>query len=99
MHKIETLPREIKYNGNYYFLNVHITAWGKLCVGYKIMDPRNSDNVYILSNVIDTKGAEKRQCNIHGILNINDVNNFNEAVEILEKRVNNSLKSGYIELA
>lgn len=99
MHKIETLPREIKYNGKYYFLNVHITAWGKLCVGYKIMDVREMEYVYILSNVICEKTQYSPQYNPLGINDIMDVDNFNDAVEMLEKRVNDALKFNYIERA
>lgn len=99
MHKIETLPREIKYNGKYYFLSVHVTAWGKLCVGYKVMDARIMEDVHILSNVIDTKDNPNYPYNPHGITDIMDVNNFNDAVDMLEKRVNDALKLKYIELA
>ena len=99
MHKIETLPREIKYNGKYYFLSVHVTAWGKLCVGYKIMDARELEYVHILSNVIDTKYTARAQYNPHGINDTMDVDNFNDAVEMLEKRVNDALKFNYIEIA
>lgn len=99
MHKIETLPREIKYNGKYYLLSVHVTAWGKLCVGYNILDPREIEYVHILSNVIDTKYTVRPPYNPHGINDTMDVDNFNDAVDMLEKRVNDALKLKYIELA
>lgn len=99
MHKIETLPREIKYNGKYYFLSVHVTAWGKLCVGYKVMDERVMEDRFILSNVIETNFSTSYPYNPHGINDIFDVDNFNNAVEMLEKRVNDALNFNYIERA
>lgn len=35
MVNIDKLPKSIKYNGNVYFLDLHVTAWNKLCVSYK----------------------------------------------------------------
>lgn len=35
MVNIDKLPKSIEYNGNVYFLNLHVTAWNKLCVSYK----------------------------------------------------------------
>ena len=37
MNKLELLPTSIDYNGKCFFLNVWVTAWGNLCVGYKEM--------------------------------------------------------------
>ena len=97
MHKIETLPRQIKYNGKYYFLSVHVTAWGKLCVGYKVMDERVIEDRYILSHVIE----KKEKVTLYfpkDVTDIMDVMNFDDAVEKLEKRINDALKFNYIEL-
>ena len=35
MNKLELLPTSIDYNGNCFFLNVWVNAWGNLCVGYR----------------------------------------------------------------
>jgi hypothetical protein len=35
MNKLELLPKSIDYKGRTFFLQVHVTAWGHLCVCYK----------------------------------------------------------------
>ena len=35
MINIDSLPKSIKYNGEAYFLNLHVTAFNKICVCYK----------------------------------------------------------------
>jgi len=35
MNKLELLPKSIDYKGSTFFLQVHVTAWGRLCVCYK----------------------------------------------------------------
>lgn len=40
-NKLEAMPREIMYNEKFYFLEVEVTAWGKLCVHYREMRNRN----------------------------------------------------------
>jgi hypothetical protein len=35
MNKLELLPKSIDYNGRTFFLQVHVTAWGHLCIRYK----------------------------------------------------------------
>lgn len=99
MHKIETLPREIKYNGKYYFLNVHITAWGKLCVGYTVLDVRVTEDIHILSNVIEEKENVIMYFIPKDVTDIMNVTNFDDAVDTLEIRVNDAIKLGQIELA
>ena len=37
MNKLELLPTSINYDGKCFFLNVWVTAWENLCVGYKEM--------------------------------------------------------------
>ena len=35
MNTLELLPKSIDYKGSTFFLRVWVTAWNKLCVGYK----------------------------------------------------------------
>lgn len=98
MHKIETLPREIKYNGKYYLLSVHVTAWGKLCVGYKVLDARVTEDIHILSHVIEDK-ENATMYYPKDVTDIMNVMNFDDAVETLEIRVNEAIKLGQIEIA
>ena len=58
MVNIETLPRLIKViaTGEWYNLEMHVTAWNKLCVCYKLTDKWTIDNdkfYHILSNVVE----------------------------------------------
>ena len=54
MNKLELLPTSIDYNGKCFFLNVWVTAWGNLCVGYKEM----GGTKIILSYVVEKNKAE-----------------------------------------
>lgn len=53
-NKLEAMPREIMYNGKFYFLEVVVTAWGKLCVQYREMNDRNDK---ILPYVVEPENA------------------------------------------
>lgn len=35
MNTLELLPKSIDYKGSTFFLQVHVTAWGHLCICYK----------------------------------------------------------------
>ena len=44
MNKIELLPKEIFWNDSHFQLRMWVTAWNRLCIGYKNIlntDPRN----------------------------------------------------------
>lgn len=36
MNKIELLPKDIYYNDDLYQLNMWVTAFGRLCIGYRL---------------------------------------------------------------
>ena len=48
MNKLELLPTSIDYNGKRFFLNVWVTAWGNLCVGYKEFDGTKTILCYVV---------------------------------------------------
>ena len=55
INNIETLPKNIKYKGETYFLNIHINAWNNLTIGYytittKILE-RKSILVYCVERI------------------------------------------------
>ena len=35
MNKIELLPKDIRFNNEHYQINMWVTAFGKLCIGYR----------------------------------------------------------------
>ena len=43
MVNIDSLPKSIEYNDNVYMLNMHVTAWNKLCICYQyIFGPKDA---------------------------------------------------------
>ena len=60
MNKLEKLPKHLTYKNGWYSLRVWVTAWDRLCVGYRLVDNSGDvisgdDNlpVYILSFVVE----------------------------------------------
>ena len=51
MNKLEKLPKHLTYKNGWYSLRVWVTAWDRLCVGYRLID---SDNRLIDSADDDT---------------------------------------------
>lgn len=48
MNKLELLPKSIDYKGSTFFLQVHVTAWGHLCVCYKELDGTKTILCYVV---------------------------------------------------
>ena len=66
MINVDSLPKSIEYNGNIYMLDLHITAWNKLCVCYQyIFGPKDALDkkieYTILSQVVEPGCEETRQ--------------------------------------
>ena len=102
MVNIETLPRLIKVidTGNWYNLEMHVTAWNKLCVCYKLTDKWTMDNdmfYHILSNVVEPEmeGDVKYSKFMTDIV---DVPNIEWAFNILSTRLNDAISEGKIEV-
>ena len=106
MINIDSLPKSIKYNGNVYMLDLHVTAWNKLCVCYKyevgsgsfaecIRKDSNFQH-FILSQVVEPDCTEARHTD--DVTDIVDVKSWDEGFEILSDRVYTALDNGVIEL-
>lgn len=99
MVNVDKLPKSLRYDGKLYFLGMHVTAWNKLCLCYKIgfekPAPANLSYYTIFSNVVEP------DCNFDGHfgspLDIVDVPSFEAAVNILSARVNSALSSGMVQ--
>lgn len=50
MNKLEKLPKHLTYKNGWYSLRVWVTAWDRLCVGYRLID--NDDT--LPTNILDT---------------------------------------------
>lgn len=72
MNKLELLPISIDYSGKCFFLNVWVTAWGNLCVGYKEM----GGTKIILSYVVEKNKAEY----IPDIIDATETSGYNEEI-------------------
>ncbi len=102
MVNIESLPRLIKVidTGNWYNLGMHITAWNKICVCYKLTDKWTFENdafFRILSNVVeqDMGNDVKYSNNIYDVV---DVPNIEWAFNTLSTRLNKAIEAGKIEI-
>lgn len=102
MVNIETLPRLIKViaTGEWYNLEMHVTAWNKLCVCYKLTDKWTIDNdkfYHILSNVVEPE-MEGDVNYSKFITDVVDVPNIEWAFNILSTRLNEAISEGKIEV-
>lgn len=92
MNTIETLPFEIECNDNLYGLNVHTTAWGKLCIGYyNVVSEKKSEYLCLV-----TIEPENEPCHIRDTKDcynalIGNARSMDDAVEMLKDYIANDL--------
>lgn len=107
MINIESLPKVIEYNDNHYSLQLHVTAWNKLCVCYKSMfkiDDPFSNKTTLFSEVVE-KQMSKDKVDIEfyrdhlNPVNTADVPDIETAFEILKVRLDASLERKETKIA
>ncbi len=101
MVNIDSLPKSIEYNGNVYMLNMHVTAWNKLCICYQyIFGPKDAlekkIEYSILSQVVEPDCKEIRHTD--EVIDIVDVKTRDEDNETHSDRVYTDLDKGVIKL-
>ena len=101
MVNIDSLPKSIEYNGNVYMLNMHVTAWNKLCVCYQyIFGPKDALDkkieYSILSQVVEPDCKEVRQTN--EVIDIVDVRTGEEAFDTLASRLYAAIDNGIVKV-
>jgi hypothetical protein len=101
MVNIDSLPKSIEYNDNVYVLNMHVTAWNKLCICYQyIFGPKDAlekkIEYSILSQVVEPDCKEVRHTD--EVIDIVDVKSWDEGFETLSDRVYTALDNGIIKL-
>ena len=101
MVNIDSLPKSIEYNGNVYMLDLHITAWNKLCVSYKYEggSKRALDKkieYFILSQVVEPDFIDRNYPD--DVITIVDVKTWQDAFTVLSDRVNASLENGTVKV-
>ena len=101
MYKIEQLPKSILVDNEPYSLSLHVTAWNKFCLCYKKMFPSKdvsaSFKSTIFSQVVEPDMTEKPEFS-ECIYDIVDVPNFNEAVNMMNVRLNDAISNNKITL-
>ena len=104
MVKIETLPKVITLNDDWYALNLHVTFKNKLAIGYKYsggflsaIDKKIPFNIF--SSVVEPD-MKKDQVLSYGtdVLEIVDVPTLKLGVETLYNRVQMALRDKTIEI-
>ena len=101
MVNIDSLPKSIEYNDNVYMLNMHVTAWNKLCVCYQyIFGPKDAlekkIEYSILSQVVEPDRTEVRRTD--EVIDIVDVRAWEEAFDVLSARLNTALANEQVKI-
>lgn len=89
-HLIEDLPRAIYYEHDLYQPAVYITAWNRLCVGYKKTFRTKNEHGILFSVVVEPENKpldieETKGCLINEY--IGNAQNFDNAVSMVKKFV------------
>ena len=101
MVNIDSLPKSIEYNGNVYMLDLHVTAWNKLCVSYKYEGGsaraiQKKIEYFILSQVVEPDCKEIRQTD--EVIDIVDVRTCEEAFDTLGSRLYAAIDKGTVKV-
>lgn len=99
---LDKLPKIISFRGNWYELDLHITAFGKLCVSYQYNGGsaravHQGIETFILSQVVEPTMEGVVQIPEYPI-DITDVHNYEEAFNTLFIRVNAAIEKGQVIL-
>jgi len=106
MINIDKLPKSIKYTGALYFLNLHVTAFNKICVCYQYaFSPKEAHErkieYNILSQVVepDMKWDDIPIIEIPSkVTDIFDVPDYDSAFTYLDVRLKKALCENIVEL-
>lgn len=103
MVNIENLPIVISLNGDLYALNLHVTAWNKLCVGYqyvgsvkRALELKKEYNIF--SSVVEPDMGDKPIVYSKDVTHITDVPNIKMGWNVLAARINTALADETIKV-
>ena len=92
MNKIELLPKDIYVNDTLYQIRLWVTAFGKLCIGYKNIMSRNilDKNVHLFSVCVEPENEPISIENTIGYLNeyVGNARTLDDACDELMKWIN-----------
>lgn len=102
MINIDSLPKCIEFNGNWYTLNMHVTAFNKLCTSYKYIGGpmaahERKIEYNILSQVVEPN-MDKNIVSSNEVTDIVDVPTTEISFEILQNRLNNAIENKIIKV-
>lgn len=106
MINIDSLPKSIKYNGEVYFLHLHVTAFNKICICYQYaFSPKEAHEknieYNILSQVVEPKMNIDEVKVIEKTSNVKDIFDVPDselAFDYLSTRLNQALRYNLVEL-
>ena len=83
MNRIEQLPKDIYYNDDLYQLNMWVTAFGHLCIGYRLA--LNSKHDSLFSVCVEPENEPRKIEDTIGYLNeyIGNTKTLDDACEAL----------------
>ena len=96
MNIIETLQKTFEHDGTLYTLELHVTAWNRLCIGYR--DAFKKDGTYtrefICSVCVEPENEPRKIEDGVGYLNgrVGNAKTLDDAAQMLKEYVENVLK-------
>lgn len=104
MNKIETLPKELVYNGVNYLIHLHVNAWGNLVICYRSMFKVYGQFIDIFSYCVEYKNepyipkifAADMGTGLNG--HIGNCKSLDDCIEQIGNRIQQALKDNEIEL-
>ena len=102
MVNIDTLPKCIEFNDDWYSLNLHVTAFNKLCISYQYMGGArraldNKKEYNILSQVVEPDMTHDINYT-NEVTGIVDVPNYEIGFNILSTRLNMALSENKVTI-
>ena len=104
MNKIETLPKQLVYDGINYAINLHINAWGNIVICYRSMFKCNGNYIDIFPYCVEYKnkpyipkifaGCEYTGLNEH----IGNCKTLDDCIDAIECAIDIAVKNGEVTI-
>jgi len=89
MNKVELLPKDFYYKDDLYQLSLWVTAWNKLCIGYRNALASKHDSLFCVCVEPQNEPTDIKEPG-SGWLNegIGNTRNIDDACDMLQKYIN-----------
>ena len=104
MNKIETLPKQLVYDGIDYAINLHINAWGNIVICYRSMFKCNGNYIDIFPYCVEYKNkpyipkifvaGEYTGLNEH----IGNCKTLDDCIDAIENAIDIAVKNGEVTI-